>query len=176
MIYAMVADFMVRARGMLMFGAKEHILKHVGQDLAKASRQPGFVPETEMRALHGSESSFTILQSDPDGLTLMLARFSPDAETPIHNHNSWGVACVVQGKDRYRHWQLDDGGRLKVQYEKVLKPGDFVVWLDPPHDIHSQQGVEGPALELVLFGKDVTVIPRNYYDPETGQVRTALPQ
>ena len=48
--------------------------------------------------------------------------------------------------------------------------------LGPPHDIHSQQGIDAPALELVLFGKNTMTIPRNYYDPETGKVRTALPQ
>jgi predicted metal-dependent enzyme (double-stranded beta helix superfamily) len=106
----------------------------------------------------------------------MLARFSPIEETPVHNHNSWGVACVVQGKDRYRHWHHDDEGRLKVLYETVLEPGSFVVWLDPPHDIHSQQGIDEPALELVLFGKNVMVIPRNYYNTATGEVTTALPQ
>jgi predicted metal-dependent enzyme (double-stranded beta helix superfamily) len=106
----------------------------------------------------------------------MLARFSPTKETPVHDHNSWGVACVARGRDRYRHWHHDDEGQLKVLYEKDLEPGSFVVWLDPPHDIHSQMGIGEPALELVLFGKDVSVIPRNYYDPETGKVRTALPQ
>jgi 3-mercaptopropionate dioxygenase len=161
---------------MLMFGVRENILKQIGRQLSKESREPGFVPEAEMHTLHGGESSFTILQTDPDGLTLMLASFSPKEETPVHDHSSWGVACVVHGKDRYRHWHHDDEGRLKVQYEKVLKPGDFVVWLDPPHDIHSQQGIDEPALELVLFGKNVTVIPRNYYDLATGKVRTALPQ
>jgi hypothetical protein len=50
------------------------------------------------------------------------------------------------------------------------------VWLDPPHDIHSQQGIDEPALELVLFGKNVMAIPRNYYNPKTGVVTTALPQ
>ena len=159
-----------------MFGVRDNILKQIGKELAKASREPGFVPEAEMRALHGSESSFTILRSDPDGLTLMYSRFSPVAETPVHNHNSWGVACVVEGKDRYRQWSFDKNGRLKIQYEKILKPGDFVYWLDPPNDIHSQQGIDGDALELVLFGKNVTLIPRNYYDPATGSVRTGLPQ
>ena len=60
--------------------------------------------------------------------------------------------------------------------EKEVEAGSFVTWLGPPNDIHSQQGIDGDAMELVLFGKNVTVIPRNYYDPETGQVRTALPQ
>src|SRR5215471_2889239 len=172
----MVADFMAEARRMLAPGVTEERLLSVAEKLSSASREPGFVKESEMRSLHHGDSSFTVLQSDPDGLTLMLARFSPTEETPVHDHNSWGVACVVRGRDRYRHWHHDDEGSLIVLYEKVLKPGSFVVWLDPPHDIHSQQGIDEPALELVLFGKDVTVIPRHYYDPETGKVRTALPQ
>jgi predicted metal-dependent enzyme (double-stranded beta helix superfamily) len=106
---------------------------------------------------------------------LVLGLFSPRQETPVHDHNSWGIACVVQGRDRYRHWHHDDEGHLKVLYEKMLGPGEFVVWLDPPHDIHSQQGIGDPAVELVLFGKNAMKTPRNYYDPETGKVRTALP-
>lgn len=167
---------MAEARDLLASGVTEDRLLEVGARLSAASREHGFVDESNMRRLHGGDSSFTVLQGDPDGLTLMLARFSPDEETPVHDHSSWGVACVVRGQDRYRHWHHDDEGRLKVLYEKVLNPGEFVVWMDPPHDIHSQQGIGQPALELVLFGKDVTVVPRNYYDPETGKVRTALPQ
>lgn len=171
----MVADFMVQAREILAAGVTEERLRRVGELLAESSRTPGFINESEMRSLHGGDSSFTLLQTDADGLTLMLARFSPIEETPVHDHSSWGVACVVKGKDRYRHWKLVDG-RPRILYEKVLEPGAFVVWLDPPHDIHSQQGIDEPVLELVLFGKDVTTIPRHYYDPETGKVRTALPQ
>jgi 3-mercaptopropionate dioxygenase len=106
----------------------------------------------------------------------VLGSFSHADETPVHDHNSWGVACVVQGADRYRHWEMGDDGRVKILYEKELRAGSFVTWLDPPRDIHSQQGIGEPALELILFGKNVMVIPRRYYDPETGEVRTALPQ
>lgn len=171
-----VAGFMVAARAMLAGGVTEESRNAVGRLLAEVSRGPGFVAESELRTLHGGNSSFTLLQSDPDGLTLMLARFSSIEETPVHDHNSWGVACVVRGRDRYRHWENGEDGRVRVLYEKVLEPGSFVTWPDPPRDIHSQQGIDGDALELVLFGKNVTVIPRNYYDPKTGDVRTALPQ
>jgi len=171
----MVAEFMARARELLAGGVTEESLQAVGRLLAEASEEPGFFAETEMRSLHGGGTTSTILQSDPDGLTLMLGRFAIE-ETPVHNHHSWGVACVVEGQDRYRHWQLDDDGRVRVLYEKVLGAGDFVVWRDPPHDIHSQQGIGGTALELVLFGRNVMQIEREYYDPVTGTVRTALPQ
>ena len=166
---------MAEARALLAGGVSAETLEAVGRLLAESSREPGFFAEREMRSLHGGETTSTILESDSDGLTLMLGRFAPE-ETPVHNHHSWGVACVVEGKDRYRHWRLDSDGRISVLYEKVLGPGDFVAWLDPPHDIHSQQGIGGTALELVLFGKNVMKIERDYYDPETGAVRTALPQ
>jgi predicted metal-dependent enzyme (double-stranded beta helix superfamily) len=171
----MVADFMGLARELLANGVSEKSLDAVGRLLAEVSREPGFIPPTEMKTLHGGGATSAVLQTDPDGLTLMLGRFSPDEETPVHNHNSWGVACVVMGRDLYRHWHLDEDGRLRVLYEKELDPGSFVTWLDPPHDIHSQQGVGDEAIELVLFGKNTMTIPRNYYNPETGEVRTALP-
>jgi len=165
----MVADFMARARELLASGVDETSLDAVGRLLIESSREAGFVRDAEMKSLHGSESSFTILQSDADGLTLMLSRFSPDAATPVHDHKSWGVACVVRGRDRYTHWELMPDGAVRVLYEKELGPGSYVAWLGPPHDIHSQQGIDEDAMELVLFGKNVTAIPRSYYDPATGQ-------
>ena len=105
-----VADFMAQARELLRAGPNTKSLHQVGILLAEASAKPGFIPEVEMHRLHGGDSTFTVLQTDPDGLTLMLARFSPAEETPVHDHSSWGVACVVKGKDRYRHWQLAEDG------------------------------------------------------------------
>ena len=172
----MVADFMARARELLAGGVTEESLNAVGRLLTELSREPDFIPHAEMKSLHGGDTTSAVLQTDPDGLTLMFGKFSAQEETPVHDHNSWGVACVVQGRDRYRHWHHDDEGRLKVLYEKELGPGSFVTWLDPPHDIHSQQGIGDPAFEIVLFGKNTMTIPRNYYNPETGEIRTALPQ
>jgi predicted metal-dependent enzyme (double-stranded beta helix superfamily) len=167
----MVAEFMARARELLATGKG---LDAVGRLLAEQSSRPGFVPDEEMQSLHGGDSTFTILQTDEDGLTLMLARFSAEEETPVHDHGSWGVACVVRGRDRYRHYKTEDG-KFSLLYEIELEPGSFVTWPDPPGDIHSQQGIGEPAWELVLFGKNVTRIPRHYHDLETGKVRTALP-
>jgi predicted metal-dependent enzyme (double-stranded beta helix superfamily) len=177
-----VRDFMDEARAILARGVNAERLTAVGHRLARAASQPGFIPDAELRSLHGGDSAASLLQTDPDGLTLMLGQFSPREATPVHDHGSWGVACVVRGRDRYRHWQrLDDGSRpdradVRVLYEKVLGPGEFVTWPEPPGDVHSQQGVDGPALELVLFGRNVLAVRRHYFDPETGSVRTDLPQ
>lgn len=84
----------------------------------------------------------------------MLARFPSDAATPVHNHNSWGVVCVIEGRDRYVAWRrLDDGSdpsraHVEVAEERELSPGDVVWFEGPPHDIHSQQGIGGDVWEL----------------------------
>lgn len=175
---AAVAAFIGDARIILQDGVSEAALLKVGERLRILAQTPDLIPEGELVGLHGNTANMTILHSDgADGLTLMLAKFADTAPTPIHNHNSWGVACVVSGRDRYQHFErLDDGAnhedaQLRLLYERELEPGDVAVWLDPTNDIHSQQGIGGPAWELACFGLDITARPRQYFDLETGSVR-----
>ena len=128
-------------------------VRRLGQDLRLG-------PETALSGLHGSSAAATVLARAADGPVLMLARFPSDAPTPVHNHNSWGIVCVVRGRDRYLRWdRLDDGSdpehaRLTLAAEIELGVGDVAFLEEPPGDIHSQQGIEGPVWELVFFGRD----------------------
>jgi predicted metal-dependent enzyme (double-stranded beta helix superfamily) len=124
------------------------------------------------------------LYQDETGLTLVRARFGPEALTPIHNHGSWGVIGVYQGRDRYQLWRrLDDGhgpGQAAVELveERVLAAGDVVILPPPPQDIHAQQGLDGEvALEYVLFGRgDIAMTqPRVYFDPAQGTAEQVVP-
>jgi predicted metal-dependent enzyme (double-stranded beta helix superfamily) len=163
-------------------GIAEPSLRDVGKRLSELAREPDLISEAELSPLHGSDATVTVLYSlGADALTLLLARFPASAPTPIHDHDSWGVACVVAGRDRYMHWERVDAGtypghaRLRLLYERELGAGEYVVWMGQPHDIHSQQGIGGAAWELVLFGKNTMVLPRRYFDLQTGIVCEALP-
>lgn len=109
----------------------------------------------------------------------MLLRLPDDAPTPVHNHNTWGVAVVIEGMNRYWRWErLDDGSdpdRAVLQLGEVVDhgPGEYVRWGDPPHDLHAQQGVDGAAWEFVFFGRNPNHQPRAYFDPDTGQITYA---
>ena len=135
---------------------------------------------TRRQGTHGMDIRGGELHKQPDGtLALMLARFPHEAETPIHNHHSWGVVCVVAGLDRYARWErVDDGSRpgyaeVRKEWERVLKPGDVVHFADTPGDIHSQQGVDAPVWELVFFGRDPNAKPRLYFDSSAHTVHAA---
>lgn len=164
-------------------GITEAAMLRIQQALGSLAKTPGLKEHSALREMHGTDAASTVLASEgSEGLTLIFARFPATAPTPIHDHGSWGVAYVVEGLDRYTQWErLDDGSdpehaKLQVQYEKILTPGGSVYWLNPPHDIHSQQGHGEPAWELVLFGRDVMHIERHYFDREKGLVVTAMPQ
>jgi len=122
------------------------------------------------------------LYTDETGLTLVRARFGPEAMTPIHNHGSWGIVGVYRGRDRYQVWRrLDDGSvagqaRVEMVDERILGPGDVVILPNPPQDLHAQQGYGGDAAyEYVLFGKNAMVMPRLYFDPEHQTAREVTP-
>jgi len=135
--------------------------------------------ETALSSLHGAGAAATVLARAIDGPVLMLARFPSDAPTPVHNHNSWGIVCVVRGHDRYLKWdRLDDGSdpdhaRLALAREVELGVGEVAFLEDPPGDIHSQQGIGGPVWELVFFGRDPDTEPRAYFDTDAGTVTYA---
>jgi predicted metal-dependent enzyme (double-stranded beta helix superfamily) len=160
-------------------GVNETAFREIGRCLRRLAGDPDIISEERLVSLHGSGATATILGRGSSGSVLMLAQFPSESETPIHNHNSWGVACVVQGRDRYRKWdRVDDGSDpdradIRLAWERDLEPGDFVWFGLPPDDIHSQQGIDEAAIELVYFGSDPFAHPRAYFDPATGVVTHA---
>ena len=160
-------------------GANPGTFEQVGRLMQRLD--PGIVAGSrdELTSLHGSGATSTILAEGPDGAVLMLARFPSEAPTPVHNHNSWGIACVAEGRDRYVAWRrLDDGSdpgraRLEIAEEREMGPGDVVWFGAPPQDVHSQQGIGDAAWELVYFGRNPNLEPRAYFDPGAGTVTYA---
>ena len=164
-------------------GVTDAAMDRIRDALANLARHPGLKEEFTLRQLHGGGTSVALLSSEgEDGLTLTLARFEAGTKTAIHDHGTWAIAFVVEGSDEYIQWErVDDGAdaghaTLRVKFKKLLGPGDSVYWLDPPHDIHSQEAKHEVTWELVLFGKNPLASERQYFDPETGRVTKRWPQ
>lgn len=148
--------------------------------LQELALQPNILPKVELARLHDAGSTATILHQGDDGRgALMLLRLPDDAPTPVHNHNTWGVAAVIEGTNRYWRWErlddLSDPDHAELHLAEVFDhgPGEYVLWADPPHDLHAQQGVDGVAYEFVFFGRNPNLQPRAYFDPDTGRITYA---
>jgi predicted metal-dependent enzyme (double-stranded beta helix superfamily) len=172
-----VAAFMDQAVDLLTTrGAGEETFASIAEMLRALCEEPRILSDDRLAGLHGSTASASILAERADGPVLMLARFPEEASTPVHNHNSWGIICVIQGRDRHIRWERRDDGtdptraELQVAETRELDVGDVLTFGEPPGDIHSQQGLGGPAWELVFFGRDPDARPRAYFEPDTGVV------
>lgn len=149
--------------------------------LQELAATPDILPEIALDRLHDTGSTATILHQGPDGRgALMLLRLPATAPTPVHNHNTWGAAAVITGTNRYWRWErlddLSDPDHADLRLAETFDhgPGHAVLWGDPPHDLHAQQGVDGDAFEFVFFGRNPNLQPRAYFDPETGAVTYAM--
>lgn len=154
--------------------------QEIRRQLIVLAGEPEILPDVALDRLHTTGSSATILREGPDGrAALMLLRLPAAAPTPVHNHNSWGVSCVVQGRNRYWAWSRRDAGDNPDQADLRLdlmvdqSPGDAMLWDDPPQDWHAQQGIDDDAIEFVFFGVNPLHQPRAYYDPESNAVTYA---
>ena len=154
--------------------------QRIAQLLQQLALQPDILPAIDLERLHNTGSSATILAQGPDAQgALMLLHLPAEAPTPIHNHNTWGVAVVVAGVNHYWRWErLDDlsapnHAELHLAAEFEHGPGEYVLWGDPPHDLHAQQGVGEAAWEFVFFGRNPNLQPRAYFDPTTGAITYA---
>ncbi len=157
-------------------GAVPSAFAEIGDGLRGLAQLPDIIDEGAVARLHRSAAAGTIIGQHPNGSVLTLARFAAEEPTPVHNHNSWGVACVLRGRDRYQRWErLDDGSvpdhsDVRLIEELTLMLGDVVAIDQPPQDLHAQQGIDGAVWELVYFGADAFAAPRAYFDTATGAV------
>ncbi|HET7036087.1 MAG TPA: hypothetical protein VFI42_10440 [Thermomicrobiaceae bacterium] len=169
-------------------GASQAGLERIAERMRELTRNPALTDAGEQPTgnIHsrgpnqGSQQG--PLYTDDSGLTLVRARFGPEAMTPIHSHGSWGVIGVYRGRDQYQIWRRLDAGdgageaRVELIDERILQPGDAVVLPPPPQDIHAQRGYGGePTFEFVLFGANTMILPRLYFDPAQDTAKEVLP-
>src|SRR3989440_13065513 len=127
------------------YGANPAAFARIGDLLRIVADDATLIDESKLDALHQSSAQATILGHGPAGSTLMLGRFSAEAPTPVHNHNSWGVLCVVRGRDRHILWRRQDDGQQAVQAQLqiietlALDPGDVALFPAIPGGLYRQQ-------------------------------------
>ncbi|MER6327387.1 cysteine dioxygenase family protein [Streptomyces coelicoflavus] len=115
-----------------------------------------------------------VLHAEEDGgFSIVSLVWLPGQRTGIHDHVSWCVTGVHQGREHERRYELVPGGpagRLVATRDVVNEQGQ-VCGFAPPGDIHRVwNGGTGKAISLHVYGADITrlgtSIRRVYRAPE----------
>lgn len=170
------------------FGVTDSAMTQIQASLARLGAHLSAKDHAGLQQIHGSpKSNAAVLASrGEDSVTVFLSRFEAGHATPIHDHQTWGVLYVLEGRDHYTSWHADfadgDSSRAtpRIVRDTVLGPGSSIYWFPPPGDLHTQEAVSDIVWELVLAGRNFlspTVLPhRHYFEPKTGEVSHTPPK
>ncbi|MEV6447051.1 hypothetical protein [Amycolatopsis sp. NPDC051716] len=96
--------------------------------------------------------------------------------TPVHGHETWGVAGIYSGAEReFRYVKptaAESGKPLTPAGEHVWERGQVTVCCTTDDDVHAVVPVgDAPTVGIHVYGADIGTIERQSYDPATGTVR-----
>ena len=105
--------------------------------------------------------------------------WGPGDNAKAHNHDTWGMVGVVENEiQETRFVRKDDGkqaGRAELEATQVLnnKAGMVSCLIAPHDDIHEMNNVtDRDTVEIHVYGKDLTEMPRLRFDVAAGSVKT----
>ncbi len=101
--------------------------------------------------------SVLMLYDEPNfPLTIQTVVWLPGKVSPIHNHGTWGLVALINGKEKNTFWRRDRKAefpdKLSQVGEQVLEPGDIISFL--PGAIHSVEALgEEPTVTFNIYGE-----------------------
>jgi 3-mercaptopropionate dioxygenase len=105
--------------------------------------------------------------------------WGPGDNAKAHNHDTWGMVGVVENEiQETRFVRKDDGkqaDRAELEATKVLinSAGMVSCLIAPNDDIHEMNNVTArDTVEIHVYGKDLTEMPRLRFDVASGSVKT----
>jgi predicted metal-dependent enzyme (double-stranded beta helix superfamily) len=96
--------------------------------------------------------------------------------TPVHSHETWGVAGIHSGVERELRYvkpaAIESGTALTPAGEHEWKCGQVIVCCTTDDDVHAVTAVgDEPTVGIHVYGGNIGTIKRRSYDPATGSVR-----
>lgn len=131
-------------------------------------------PEYAQGLLHGQEDG-RIYHSPDCGFVVLLFAWPMGAETPVHDHNTWGVMGIYEGALQVVEYALKPTGQAGVfdlgesqQYK--AEPGAISYLLPPTDEIHQISNPwPEPAFSIHIYGQDIQ--DYNIFDLKERQIR-----
>lgn len=155
----------------------EHEITKRVADLLTGLLAGGYrLPEELTRPSEQHHVNYPLYIAPDGGLSLAAVVWNVGQRTPVHGHETWGVAGIYSGAEReYRYAKPMDGEAdepLTRMGEHVWEPGQVTVCCTTDDDVHSVAAVgDVPTVGIHVYGADIGAIERRSYDPATGAVQ-----
>ena len=111
-----------------------------------------------------------------DSWSLACVVWNMGQQTPVHSHETWGVAGIYSGVERETRYlkpaATDAPTALTPLGEQEWKRGEVTVCCTTDDDVHSVVAVgDEPTVGIHVYGGNIGTIERRSYDPAAGSVQ-----
>jgi predicted metal-dependent enzyme (double-stranded beta helix superfamily) len=100
-------------------------------------------------------------------LSVVALVWLPGQRTPIHDHVSWCVVGVYEGRERETRYRVVevDGARWLEEVDSIeAEPGHVEVIVPSVEDIHAVTAVaDGPTISIHVYGADIERLGSSIY-------------
>jgi 3-mercaptopropionate dioxygenase len=97
--------------------------------------------------------------------------WAPSAQTPVHDHQMWGLVGMLRGSETSQAFSRDASGALVAGETTTLAPGDVEVLRPSIGDIHKVTNAlaDCGSLSIHVYGGNIGAVKRFTFDPATGK-------
>ncbi len=111
-----------------------------------------------------------------DSWSLACVVWKMGQQTPVHSHETWGVAGIYSGVEREIRYlkpaATESGTPLTPMGEQEWRRGQVTVCCTTDDDVHAVTAVgDEPTVGIHVYGGNIGTLNRRSYDPATGSVR-----
>jgi 3-mercaptopropionate dioxygenase len=166
-------------RGESMASLQRQIVSRIVPLVESLLKDKEFLPaEFRVPLSHKSYSKYLLYKAEDSSFIVVAMVWRPGVVTPIHDHQTWGVIGVLQGREEEtRYDRIDDGsvsGFAQVKRVGAMSygPGQVSVCCLPQYDIHSVKNIgDVVAISIHTYGGDQSSIESCLYDSSSNTVR-----
>jgi 3-mercaptopropionate dioxygenase len=151
------------------------ITKQVAERLSALLASDYRLPPELTRPSSERHVNYPLYIAPDDSWSLVCVVWAMGQRTPVHSHETWGVAGIYAGAEREIRYvkptPAEEGIPLTSAGEQVWKRGQVTVCCTTDDDVHAVEAVgDEPTVGLHVYGGNIGTLSRRSYDPATGAV------
>jgi len=157
--------------------APQEIVNQAKPLLARLIRQPNCIEARFTKRGATAYSRYMLHRAPRFNVNVVV--WGPGDNAKAHNHDTWGLVGVIENEmQETRFRRKDDGARpgyadLEITAVQNNKAGMVSTLVPPNDDIHEMNNVTlRNTVEIHVYGKDLTDMPRLRFDFATQSVKT----
>jgi predicted metal-dependent enzyme (double-stranded beta helix superfamily) len=132
------------------------------------------LPAEATRPASDRHVTYPLYIAPDDSWSMASVVWDVGQQTPVHSHETWGVAAIYAGVEHERRFLKPAPAAactpLTPAGEDRWEPGQVTVCCTTDDDVHAVTAVgDEPTIGIHVYGGNIGKIRRRTYDPATGE-------